>query len=113
MTTDENIRRIGELFPNCLTEQVDANGQVQLAVDFDRLRQELSGRAVEGSDEHYQFCWHGKRNAILMANAPTTDMLRPCPEESVDFDTTHNLYIEGDNLPVLKLLRKDYEVDLY
>ena len=109
MTTDENIRRIGELFPNCLTEQVDANGQVQLAVDFDRLRQELSGRAVEGSDEHYQFCWHGKRNAILMANAPTTDMLRPCPEESVDFDTTHNLYIEGDNLPVLKLLRKDYE----
>lgn len=105
---DENVRRIGELFPNCLTEALDENGRPQVVVDFDQLRQELSQSVVEGPEERYQFTWPDKRNAIRLANAPTTDTLRPCREESVDFDNTQNLYIEGDNLQVLKLLREDY-----
>ena len=99
---DENIKRIGELFPNCLTERLE------VAIDFDQLRQELSKDIVEGPEERYQFTWPDKRNAIRLANAPTTDTLRPCREESVDFDNTQNLYIEGDNLQVLKLLRENY-----
>lgn len=79
-----------------------------MAIDFDQLRQELSKDIVEGPEERYQFTWPDKRNAIRLANAPTTDTLRPCREESVDFDTTQNLYIEGDNLQVLKLLRENY-----
>ena len=105
---DENIKKIGELFPNCLTETLDENGRPQTAIDFDQLRQELSKDIVEGSEERYQFTWPDKRNAIRLANAPTTDTLRPCREESVDFDNTQNLYIEGDNLEVLKLLRQNY-----
>ena len=105
---DENIKRIGELFPNCLTERLDENGKPEMAIDFDQLRQELSKSIVEGSEERYQFTWPDKRNAIRLANAPTTDTLRPCREESVNFDTTQNLYIEGDNLQVLKLLRENY-----
>ena len=105
---DENIKRIGELFPNCLTETLDENGRPQTAIDFDQLRQELSKDIVEGPEERYQFNWPDKRNAIRLANAPTTDTLRPCREESVDFDNTQNLYIEGDNLEVLKLLRENY-----
>jgi len=105
---DENIRRIGELFPNCLTERLDENGRPEVVIDFDQLRQELSKSIVEGPEERYQFTWPDKRNAIRLANAPTTDTLRPCREESVDFDTTQNLYIEGDNLQVLKLLRENY-----
>ena len=105
---DENIKRIGELFPNCLTERLDENGKPETAIDFDLLRQELSKSIVEGLEERYQFTWPDKRNAIRLANAPTTDTLRPCREESVDFDTTQNLYIEGDNLQVLKLLRENY-----
>ena len=105
---DENIRRIGELFPNCLTEVKDEKGRPKVAIDFDQLRQELSRDIVEGPEERYQFTWPDKRNAIRLANAPTTDTLRPCREESVDFDTTQNLYIEGDNLQVLKLLRENY-----
>ena len=105
---DENIKRIGELFPNCLTETLDENGHPQMAIDFDQLRQELSQNIVEGPEERYQFTWPDKRNAIRLANAPTTDTLRPCREESVDFDNTQNLYIEGDNLQVLKLLRENY-----
>ena len=105
---DENIKRIGELFPNCLTERMDENGKPETAIDFDQLRQELSKSIVEGPEERYQFTWPDKRNAIRLANAPTTDTLRPCREESVDFDTTQNLYIEGDNLQVLKLLRENY-----
>ena len=105
---DENIKRIGELFPNCLTERLDENGKPETAIDFDQLRQELSKSIVEGPEERYQFTWPDKRNAIRLANAPTTDTLRPCREESVDFDTTQNLYIEGDNLQVLKLLRENY-----
>ena len=105
---DENIKRIGELFPNCLTEVKNENGRPQVAIDFDQLRQELSKNIVEGPEERYQFTWPDKRNAIRLANAPTTDTLRPCREESVDFDNTQNLYIEGDNLQVLKLLRENY-----
>ena len=105
---DENIKRIGELFPNCLTERLDENGKPEVAIDFDQLRQELSKDIVEGPEERYHFTWPDKRNAIRLANAPTTDTLRPCREESVDFDNTQNLYIEGDNLEVLKLLRENY-----
>ena len=105
---DENIKKIGELFPNCLTERLDENGKPEVAIDFDQLRQELSKDIVEGPEERYQFTWPDKRNAIRLANAPTTDTLRPCREESVDFDNTQNLYIEGDNLEVLKLLRENY-----
>ena len=105
---DENIKRIGDLFPNCLTERLNDEGKPEVAIDFDQLRQELSKDIVEGSEERYQFTWPDKRNAIRLANAPTTDTLRPCREESVDFDNTQNLYIEGDNLQVLKLLRENY-----
>ena len=105
---DENIKRIGELFPNCLTERLNDEGKPEVAIDFDQLRQELSKNIVEGPEERYQFTWPDKRNAIRLANAPTTDTLRPCREESVDFDNTQNLYIEGDNLQVLKLLRENY-----
>ena len=105
---DENIKKIGELFPNCLTETLDEKGRPQTAIDFDLLRQELSKDIVEGPEERYQFTWPDKRNAIRLANAPTTDTLRPCRVESVDFDNTQNLYIEGDNLQVLKLLRENY-----
>lgn len=105
---DENIKRIGKLFPNCLTERLNDEGKPEVAIDFDQLRQELSKDIVEGVEERYQFTWPDKRNAIRLANAPTTDTLRPCREESVDFDNTQNLYIEGDNLQVLKLLRENY-----
>ncbi len=105
---DENIKRIGELFPNCLTERLNDEGKPEVAIDFDQLRQELSKDIAEGAEERYQFTWPDKRNAIRLANAPTTDTLRPCREESVDFDNTQNLYIEGDNLQVLKLLRENY-----
>ena len=105
---DENIKRIGELFPNCLTERLNDEGKPEVAIDFDQLRQELSKVIVEGAEERYQFTWPDKRNAIRLANAPTTDTLRPCREESVNFDNTQNLYIEGDNLQVLKLLRENY-----
>ena len=105
---DENIKRIGELFPNCLTERLNDEGKPEVAIDFDQLKQELSKDVVEGVEERYQFTWPDKRNAIRLANAPTTDTLRPCREESVDFDNTQNLYIEGDNLQVLKLLRENY-----
>ena len=105
---DENIKRIGELFPNCLTERLNVEGKPEVAIDFDQLRQELSKDIVEGPEERYQFTWPDKRNAIRLANAPTTDTLRPCREDSVDFDNTQNLYIEGDNLQVLKLLRENY-----
>lgn len=109
---DENIKKIGELFPNCLTERLvkteNSELRTEMAIDFDMLRQELSKDIVEGPEERYQFTWPDKRNAIRLANAPTTDTLRPCREESVDFDNTQNLYIEGDNLEVLKLLRENY-----
>lgn len=105
---NDNILKIGKLFPNCLTERINANGEVERAIDFDVLRQELSKEIVEGNEERYQFTWPDKKNAIRLANAPINKTLRPCREESVDFDTTQNLYIEGDNLEVLKLLQETY-----
>jgi len=105
---DDNIRRIGALFPNCVTERKNADGEIEYAIDFDMLRQELSTVVVEGNEERYQFTWPDKKKTILAANAPISDTLRPCREESVDFDTTQNLYIEGDNLAVLKLLQETY-----
>ena len=105
--TMQNIERIAQLFPNCVTE-VMKGGKETLAIDFDRLRQELSDHVVEGNDERYQFTWPDKRKAQLAANAPISATLRPCREESVDFDTTGNLYIEGDNLDVLKCLKETY-----
>ncbi len=106
--TDENIRKLAELFPNCVTETRDHKGRVKRAVDFDLLRQELSGTLVEGPQERYRLDWPGKREALLTANAPIAKTLRPCREESVDFDTTENLFIEGDNLDALKLLQETY-----
>ena len=105
---DENVAKIGKLFPNCVTERKQENGEVEYAVDFDMLRQELSSVVVEGNEERYQFTWPDKKKAVLAANAPISATLRPCREESVDFDTTQNLYIEGDNLDVLKLLQETY-----
>ena len=105
---DENIEKIGKLFPDCLTERMGADGKVEKAIDFDKLKQELSKSIVEGDEERYQFTWPGKKQAIITANAPINKTLRPCRDESVDFDNTQNLYIEGDNLDVLKLLREDY-----
>ena len=106
--TQANINKLAELFPNCVTEAADANGVVKRSIDFDQLRQELSGSIVEGPQERYQLNWPGKRKALLTANAPIAKTLRPCREESVDFDTTQNLFIEGDNLDALKLLQETY-----
>lgn len=105
---DENVEKIAKLFPNCVTEGKDENGQAVKLVDFDLLKQELSKVVVDGNDERYTLNWAGKKQAILTANAPINATLRPCREESVDFDNTKNLYIEGDNLDVLKLLRETY-----
>lgn len=106
--TEANIARIREIFPNCVTETRDESGKLKLAVDFDQLRQELSDSIVEGPQERYHLNWPGKREALLTANAPIAKTLRPCLEESVDFDTTKNLFIEGDNLEALKLLQETY-----
>ncbi len=105
---DANINKIAEIFPNCITEDRDEKSNVRRAVDFDLLRQELSRNLVEGLQERYTLNWPGKSEAILAANAPIAKTLRPCAEESVDFDTTQNLFIEGDNLDVLKLLQETY-----
>ena len=105
---DANIEKIGQLFPNCLTERLNEKGQPETAIDFDKLKQELSKEIVEGNQERYQFTWTGKREAMRLANTPTNMTLRPYREDSVDFDNTENLYIEGDNLEVLKLLRENY-----
>lgn len=106
--TQDNIARIRELFPGCVTEAADKNGKLRLAVDFDQLRQELSDQAVEGARERYQLDWPGKREAILLGSAPVLKTLRPKREESLNFATTRNLFIEGDNLEVIKLLQESY-----
>jgi adenine-specific DNA-methyltransferase len=106
--TQDNVARIQALFPGCVTEARAEDGSVKLAVDFDQLRQELAESIVEGPQERYQLNWPGKREALLTANAPIAKTLRPCREESVDFDTTKNLFIEGDNLDALKLLQETY-----
>ncbi len=106
--TEDNIARIRELFPGCVTEARGEDGSVTLAVDFDQLKQELSASIVEGPQERYHLNWPGKREALLTANAPIAKTLRPVRDESVDFDTTKNLFIEGDNLDALKLLQETY-----
>ena len=105
--TAQNIEKIGALFPNCITETKDADGKPKKAINFDLLRQMLSGDVIEG-DEAYEFTWVGKKAAIVEANKPIRKTLRPCKEESVNWDSTENLYIEGDNLEVLKLLQESY-----
>ena len=104
----ENFEKLKALFPNCVTESLDKDGNPVRAIDKDLLMQEINSEVVEGQKERYQFNWPGKRDAIRKANAPTTMTLRPCKDESVDFDNTQNLYIEGDNLEVLKLLQNNY-----
>lgn len=106
--SQDNIAKIRALFPDCVTEAADEQGNIRLAVDFDQLRQTLSDHIVEGPQERYRLDWPGKREALLTANAPIAKTLRPCREESVDFDTTQNLFIEGDNLDALKLLQESY-----
>ncbi len=106
--TAANIDKLAELFPNCVSEARDESGKLKRAIDFDQLRQELSDHIVDGPQERYQLNWPGKREALLTANAPIAKTLRPCREESVDFDTTQNLFIEGDNLDALKLLQETY-----
>lgn len=105
---DENFRALAAMFPNAVTETIDENGEVVRAIDKDVLMQEISCKVVEGKEERYQFTWPDKKKSVLLANAPTSKTLRPCRDESVDFDTTENLYIEGDNLEVLKLLQETY-----
>lgn len=106
--TDANIEKLAELFPAVVTESIDADGNVKMAVDFDLLRQKLSDHLVEGPQERYRLDWPGKRAAAFAANAPIAKTLRPVREDSVDFDATRNLFIEGDNLDVLKLLQESY-----
>lgn len=105
---NENFAKLVALFPNAVTETIDENGKIVRAIDKDILMQEISTVVVEGRDQRYQFTWPDKRKAILAANAPSTNTLRPCREDSVNFETTENLYIEGDNLEVLKLLQENY-----
>lgn len=105
---DENFKKLAEMFPNAVTEAIDENGEVVRAIDKDVLMQEIGTKVVDGKEERYQFTWPDKKKSVLLANAPISKTLRPCREESVDFDTTENLYIEGDNLEVLKLLQETY-----
>lgn len=106
--SQDNLAKIQAAFPNCVTERKNAQGQIELAIDFDLLRQELSANIVEGPQERYRLDWPGKREAMLTANAPIAKTLRPAREESVNFDDTENLFIEGDNLDALKLLQETY-----
>ena len=104
----DNIQKIASLFPNCITETTDADGKSKFAVDFDKLRQELSSDIIEGKNERYEFIWPDKKKAILLANSPITATLRPDRNLSKDFDSTQNVYIEGDNLDVLKCMKETY-----
>ncbi len=103
-----NTQKIAQLFPNCVTERLGKDGKPELAIDFEKLQAELSNELITEGEERYQFTWPDKRAAVRLANTPTTMTLRPCREESVDFENTQNLYIEGDNLDVLKVLRETY-----
>ena len=103
-----NTQKIAQLFPNCVTERLGKDGKPELAIDFEKLQAELSNEIIAEGEERYQFTWPDKRASVRLANTPTTMTLRPCREESVDFDNTQNLYIEGDNLDVLKVLRETY-----
>lgn len=105
---DDNFKKLAALFPNAVTETINENGEVVRAIDKDVLMQEISCTVVDGKEERYQFTWPDKKKSMLLANAPISKTLRPCREESVDFDNTENLYVEGDNLEVLKLLQETY-----
>lgn len=105
---DDNFKKLAAMFPNAVTETINESGEVVRAIDKDVLMQEISCKVVDGNEERYQFTWPDKKKSVLLANAPINKTLRPCREESVDFDTTENLYIEGDNLEVLKLLQETY-----
>lgn len=105
---DGNVAKIAALFPHCVTERLNKDGKPELAIDFDKLRAELSADALDTGEERYQFTWPDKRAASRLANTPTDKTLRPDVDASVDFWNTKNLYIEGDNLDVLKVLREDY-----
>ena len=105
--TEKNIEKIESLFPNCITESLDENGKLKKAINFEVLKQMLSKEIVDGN-EGYELTWVGKKAAILEANNPIRKTLRPCKEDSVNWDDTENLYIEGDNLEVLKLLQESY-----
>ena len=105
---DENFKKLAAMFPNAVTETIDENGEVVRAIDKDVLMQEINTKVVDSNEERYQFTWPDKKKSVLLANAPINKTLRPCREESVDFDNTENLYIEGDNLEVLKLLQETY-----
>lgn len=104
---DENFEKLASLFPNVVTETI-VNDRVERVIDVDKLKQEINSHVVEGLEERYNFTWPDKRKSVVLANAPTRNTLRACKEESKDFDNTENLYIEGDNLEVLKLLRNTY-----
>jgi adenine-specific DNA-methyltransferase len=106
--TAENVEKIAALFPDAVTESRDSDGNVVRAIDFDALKQDLSPDIVEGQRERYQFTWPGKKEAKLEARRPCSKTMRPCPEKSVDWDTTQNVYIEGDNLEALKIMRETY-----
>src|SRR5699024_2938763 len=111
---DENFKKLAAMFPNAVTETIDENGEVVRAIDKDVLMQEISCKVVDGNEERYQFTWPDKKKSVLLANAPINKTLRPCREESVGKDGTpggfdsENLYIDGDNLGVLKLLQETY-----
>ena len=105
---DTNIEKIAALFPNCVTEAQGENGELKKAIDFDLLKQELSQVLVEGEQERYRLDWVGKKEAILAANMPIKKTLRPSRDQSINFDSTQNLFIEGDNLEVLKTLQESY-----
>lgn len=106
--SQKNVEKIGKFFPNCITEAKDKNGKLKKAIDFEILKQMLSDDVIDESDEKYEFTWVGKKAAMVEANKPIKKTLRPCKEESKDWDNTENLYIEGDNLEVLKLLQESY-----
>lgn len=105
---EDKFKKLQELFPNAVTEVMNENGEIEKAIDKDVIMQEISSKVVEGREERYQFTWPDKKQSILAANAPISKTLRPCRNESKNFDTTENLYIEGDNLEVLKLLQETY-----
>lgn len=106
---DENFKKLAAMFPNAVTETIDeTTGEVVRAIDKDVLMQEINTHVVDGKEERYQFTWPDKKKSVLLANSPIAETLRPCRDESVDFDNTENLYIEGDNLDVLKLLQETY-----
>jgi len=106
--TELNIEALYQICPQCFTEMRDNDGKIRTAVDFDKLREFLGDNAIRNKDEHYEFTWVGKRDAFREASEPITKTLRPCKEDSVDWENTKNLYIEGDNLDALKLLQKGY-----